>query len=958
MPVRASLGTLTVDLIAQVAGFVTGLDQAAREAEARSKRIEGAFKSAFIGIQGAIGALGIYTTIRKVIDATAQQQTAMVALETTLRATAGASGKTMTELVGLANQIAKTTVYTDEAALSAEKLLLGFGNIKGDVFNEALDAATNLASYMQADLTTAARIVGQAFQNPIAAIGRLRYARISLAAADVANIKRLQEEGNLLAAQNALYEALNKTIKGAAEAQAGTLAGAMTQVANAFNELYEAQSKGSLSEAVNSLRFLKEVLTDPKLVASAQALTAAIIRGFGGAAYVVGKLIEGFVWIGDHTGDFLSDVVVGMNSQTSQAQSDFKALQDAIKTAGDELARLREIQAHPTRGSASGIDEKIATQTRIVVGLEAELNQLMQTRQEFRNAEIAFLEKEIRDREQILRYAGENPTYAGLREEVRLLRQKLELVRAIPLANVAPSGLPTYGGTVTAAPFGGGYGEGEEGPTPEESEQLIELYNRTNKALVEQIALVGKVTEVEKMRIKTTVGEYRLMSETEKQQLLKDAAELDVALSKEKAKSFVAALDPIEAYRQKLIEATRYVEQGTISEKRFGEAADAARKALNSEGDSLTQSLDPLAKYRAEMEKLTKLYERGVGMGGISPETFRRAAEQALKELQAPSQQILESVRPLEAYRQKLIDLAQARARPGSKLTDADYLLAIKQQTDALQEHGRQLTAQVNPLETYRAELIAAAHDMEVGSLKWEDYLKNLKLYQDELAGSTEKLADKFGEKWSTFVDQAKRNMQDLMSGMMTKWLDDFDEGSNNLLVHLSRLLLDIAAQIATAHFLDLLFKPAEAQEATGFWGWLKKILSSFGGSSTAAPPPGGFAYTPELYQEYIGRQSGGPMAPGGIYRLGEGGPELAVAPAGGYVIPHGAALGLGGGDVTVNVVNPPTQPQVTQTRDANGRRQIQILFEQFWQSSMADGKFDAGLRNRFGLRPALGGGR
>lgn len=99
-------------------------------------------------------------------------------------------------------------------------------------------------------------------------------------------------------------------------------------------------------------------------------------------------------------------------------------------------------------------------------------------------------------------------------------------------------------------------------------------------------------------------------------------------------------------------------------------------------------------------------------------------------------------------------------------------------------------------------------------------------------------------------------------------------------------------------------------------------------------------------------------MAPGGIYRLGEGGPELAVAPAGGYVIPHGAALGLGGGDVTVNVVNPPTQPQVTQTRDANGRRQIQILFEQFWQSSMADGKFDAGLRNRFGLRPALGGGR
>jgi hypothetical protein len=76
-----------------------------------------------------------------------------------------------------------------------------------------------------------------------------------------------------------------------------------------------------------------------------------------------------------------------------------------------------------------------------------------------------------------------------------------------------------------------------------------------------------------------------------------------------------------------------------------------------------------------------------------------------------------------------------------------------------------------------------------------------------------------------------------------------------------------------------------------------------------------------------------------------------------GYIIPAGD-FGSPAGGVQVNIINPPTQPTVTESRDANGMRQIQVVFEKMLQSSMAEGKFDNSLRGRFGLRPVPGGGR
>ncbi|HEY8341767.1 MAG TPA: hypothetical protein VIK75_02000, partial [Calditerricola sp.] len=66
-----SLGQLTIDIIAKIAGFEQGLDRAARTADKRMKQIEASAKSAGLAI-GAIGGAvvtGVGVIIRNTMQA-------------------------------------------------------------------------------------------------------------------------------------------------------------------------------------------------------------------------------------------------------------------------------------------------------------------------------------------------------------------------------------------------------------------------------------------------------------------------------------------------------------------------------------------------------------------------------------------------------------------------------------------------------------------------------------------------------------------------------------------------------------------------------------------------------------------------------------------------------------------------------------------------------------------------
>ncbi|WP_231649543.1 hypothetical protein [Ralstonia syzygii] len=92
-------------------------------------------------------------------------------------------------------------------------------------------------------------------------------------------------------------------------------------------------------------------------------------------------------------------------------------------------------------------------------------------------------------------------------------------------------------------------------------------------------------------------------------------------------------------------------------------------------------------------------------------------------------------------------------------------------------------------------------------------------------------------------------------------------------------------------------------------------------GSSMQAP-----SYTSGVFLSGA-RADGGSVDAGGLYLVGEEGPELFKPSGSGSIVPN-HALG-GGGNVTVNVIGAPSQPEVRQSTDGNGNRQIDLIFKE-----------------------------
>src|SRR4051812_31127910 len=96
-----NLGTLTIDLVAQVAGFIAGMSQASRATEENMRKIEQTITGSVDLIKTTFATLGVYEVFKHVIGATVAQEEAFAKLNQTVIATGGAAGKTTDDLVAL-----------------------------------------------------------------------------------------------------------------------------------------------------------------------------------------------------------------------------------------------------------------------------------------------------------------------------------------------------------------------------------------------------------------------------------------------------------------------------------------------------------------------------------------------------------------------------------------------------------------------------------------------------------------------------------------------------------------------------------------------------------------------------------------------------------------------------------------------------------------------------------------
>lgn len=91
-------------------------------------------------------------------------------------------------------------------------------------------------------------------------------------------------------------------------------------------------------------------------------------------------------------------------------------------------------------------------------------------------------------------------------------------------------------------------------------------------------------------------------------------------------------------------------------------------------------------------------------------------------------------------------------------------------------------------------------------------------------------------------------------------------------------------------------------------------------------------------------RADGGPVSQGMAYLVGERGPELFVPGTSGAVVPNNK---IGGGNVTVNLIEDKRRAGQTQERDNNGARELDV----FVADIMGDGPRSKAIRQAFGLQ-------
>jgi len=215
----AVIGALRVELSASIAKFQEDMGKAAqsvkkfaREAKKQGESIQKVGTSMSIALTAPLVAFGI-----KAVKESREAAQAFGQVEAALKSTGGQSGRTAEQLKKSAEALEDISTFDDDVILAdVTARLLRFGNIQGQVFDDAQLAIVNLSSRLKIDLASATTLVGKALNQPILGLQALNRAGVTFTAEQKKMIVGLVDSGRGLEAQKIILGELGKQFGGAA----------------------------------------------------------------------------------------------------------------------------------------------------------------------------------------------------------------------------------------------------------------------------------------------------------------------------------------------------------------------------------------------------------------------------------------------------------------------------------------------------------------------------------------------------------------------------------------------------------------------------------------------------------------------------------------------------------------------------------------------------------------------
>lgn len=238
-------------------------------------------------VSDAFGSLGSF--LKESVDASAESEAALNRLQVALSQSGKLSEETLKSFQDFASQIQATTAYEDDLVISNIALIQSLARLDNDGLKKATEAALNLSAALGIDLDSASRIVGKASEGNTIALSKL-------------GIQFQKGATDAITFSNVL-SSIEERFGGAAQAQAKTFSGSVSQLSNVWGDLKEnIGSALTQNKAVIALfQTLKTVIIDvSKSLSEAfgsanQDAVANLFRiAFDGAALAV-TVIDGVI---------------------------------------------------------------------------------------------------------------------------------------------------------------------------------------------------------------------------------------------------------------------------------------------------------------------------------------------------------------------------------------------------------------------------------------------------------------------------------------------------------------------------------------------------------------------------------------------------------------------------------------------------------------------------------------
>ncbi|MDR2326420.1 MAG: phage tail length tape measure family protein [Acidovorax sp.] len=353
-----SLGTLTIDLIAKLGGFTSGMTEAERVSDRKTRAIKKnldsaakEIKSTWDGIGKAIAAgfmgITIGSTINKIITETRNAEQEQALLAAALKATGNSAGYSQGRLNEMASAMEAVTTKSAGEFNQAQTVLLGFGNIVGEQLPKALMAAADYSIRTGADMKSAAEVMGRALDIPSAGMASLVKQGFKFTESQIEAAKKLEQTGKVAAAQQIVFDALNETYGGAATAARDTFGGAIDALRNTINGLLTGDS-GSFSEARKSINDLNSLLSAPETKQAFETM----IGWVAGLTKAVAQMSVEFVRGIEHSNGFIDALFkYGLSNPFKTPQEHIKSLQGDLKDAQTQAEKFNWMTADLTRNA-------------------------------------------------------------------------------------------------------------------------------------------------------------------------------------------------------------------------------------------------------------------------------------------------------------------------------------------------------------------------------------------------------------------------------------------------------------------------------------------------------------------------------------------------------------------------------------------------------------------------------